>query len=77
MGGVDIANQLREGYETQSDPSPYIRSWWPLFMWVIDAAAVNAYRAHCVNREKHNKERISQLDFRQRLYLSSFCILSE
>jgi hypothetical protein len=69
MGGVDIANQLRESYETHRRT---FRSWWPLFMWVIDAAAVNAYRAHCVNREKHNKGRVSQLDFRQRLYLSLF-----
>jgi hypothetical protein len=69
MGGVDIANQLRESYETHRRT---FRSWWPLFMWLIDAAAVNAYRISCADREMHNKARISQLEFRQSLYLSLF-----
>ena len=28
MGGVDLANQFREAYETHK---PTFRNWWPLF----------------------------------------------
>jgi hypothetical protein len=40
MGGVDIANQLRASYETHR---PTFCTWWPLFLWIIDASIVNAY----------------------------------
>jgi hypothetical protein len=40
MGGVDIANQNREVYETQRRVR---RNWWPLFYWILDTAIVNAY----------------------------------
>jgi hypothetical protein len=40
MGGVDLANQFREAYETHR---PTFRTWWPLFYWLIDVACVNSY----------------------------------
>jgi hypothetical protein len=43
MGGVDLANQFREAYETHK---PSLRNWWPLFYWLIDLACVNGYRLH-------------------------------
>ena len=43
MGGVDLANQFREAYETHK---PTFRNWWPLFYWLIDVACVNAYRLY-------------------------------
>jgi hypothetical protein len=43
MGGVDLANQFRELYETHR---PTCRNWWPLFYWLIDIACVNSYRLY-------------------------------
>jgi len=43
MGGVDLANQFREAYETHK---PTLRTWWPLFYWLIDVACINAYRLY-------------------------------
>jgi hypothetical protein len=62
MGGVDLANQFREAYETHK---PSLRNWWPLFYWLIDVACVNSYilyRLHTT--EKHP---LSHLQFRQEL----------
>lgn len=38
MGGVDLANQFRESYETQRITQ---RNWWPLFYWLIDLEEVS------------------------------------
>ncbi|PVH68879.1 hypothetical protein DL98DRAFT_387994, partial [Cadophora sp. DSE1049] len=43
MGGVDLANQFREAYETHRITQ---RNWWPLFYWLIDMACINAYRLY-------------------------------
>jgi len=43
MGGVDLANQFRESYETHR---PTFRTWWPLFYWLVDVACVNSYRLY-------------------------------
>jgi hypothetical protein len=40
MGGVDRANQLRASYETHQKN---LRSWWPIFFWILDVAIINAY----------------------------------
>jgi hypothetical protein len=45
MGGVDIANQLRESYEVHR---PSFRNWWPLFYWLIDVTIINSYRLYII-----------------------------
>ena len=40
MGGVDRANQLRASYETHQR---CLRSWWPIFFWILDIAIINVY----------------------------------
>jgi hypothetical protein len=37
MGGVDLANQFRESYETHQVTQ---RNWWPLFYWLINIVCV-------------------------------------
>jgi hypothetical protein len=61
MGGVDLANQFRESYETHR---PTFRNWWPLFYWLVDVACVNAYRLHRLYVEKP----LTHLQFRILLY---------
>src|SRR5262249_10838945 len=39
MGGVDIADQRREYYNTQITAR---RNWLPLFFWLLDTAVVNS-----------------------------------
>jgi hypothetical protein len=60
MGGVDLANQYRESYETHKTTQ---RTWWPLFYWLIDVACINAYRLHQLHQEKP----LSHLEFRIQL----------
>jgi hypothetical protein len=43
MGGVDLANQYRELYKTHK---PTLRTWWPLFYWLIDVTCINVYRLY-------------------------------
>ena len=62
MGGVDLANQFREAYETHK---PSFRNWWPLFYWLIDLACVNGYRLHKLHM---GKKSLTQLQFRIELY---------
>jgi len=62
MGGVDLANQFREAYETHR---PTSRTWWPLFYWLIDVACINAYRLYQLTvKEKP----LTHLQFRIELY---------
>ena len=61
MGGVDLANQFRESYETHR---PTFKTWWPLFYWLIDVACVNAYRLH----QLHVQKPLTHLQFRTLLY---------
>ena len=61
MGGVDLANQFRESYETHK---PTFRNWWPLFYWLIDVACINAYRLHQLHMDKP----LTHLQFRISLY---------
>ena len=60
MGGVDLANQFRESYETHKATQ---RNWWPLFYWLIDVACINAYRLHQLHQEKP----FTHLEFRIQL----------
>ena len=63
MGGVDLANQFREAYETHQ---PTFRTWWPLFYWLIDVACINAYRLYQLNTV--DKGPLTHLQFRIELY---------
>jgi hypothetical protein len=70
MGGVDIPNQLRANYETHQKAW---RSWWPLFYWCLDTAAVNAYHiTNIIRVEKLKMAKIEQMDFRVHLYEELF-----
>lgn len=40
MGGVDIADQLRQYYTVQMRTS---RTWIPLFLWLLDTSIINAF----------------------------------
>jgi hypothetical protein len=64
MGGVDIANQFREAYETHKTTQ---RTWWPLFYWLIDVACVNSYRLHQIHFTQLGTKPLTHLDFRVQL----------
>jgi len=63
MGGVDLANQFREAYETHK---PTLRTWWPLFYWLIDVACINAYRLYRLSIVSGRP--LTHLQFRTELY---------
>jgi hypothetical protein len=63
IGGVDLANQYREVYETHK---PTFRTWWPLFYWLIDVACINAYRLYVLHTT--DKRPLTHLQFRIELY---------
>ena len=67
MGGVDLANQFREAYELHRTT---LRTWWPLFYWLIDVACVNAYRLYILHTTEHDPKArlLSHLQFRTELY---------
>ena len=66
MGGVDLANQYRESYETHRAT---LRNWWPLFYWLIDIACINAYRLY----QLHVKDRpLTHVQFRVEIYIKLF-----
>ena len=46
MGGVDIANQLRESFETHKATQ---RTQQSLFYWLIDVTVINSYRLYRVH----------------------------
>jgi hypothetical protein len=62
MGGVDLANQFREEYETHRST---LRTWWPLFYWLIDVACINAYRLYQLTVKG---KPLTHLQFRIELY---------
>jgi hypothetical protein len=63
IGGVDLANQFRESYETHR---PTCRTWWPLFYWLIDVACINAYRLYRLSTTVERP--FTHLQFRTELY---------
>ena len=70
MGGVDIANQLRESYETHKATW---RNWWPLFYWLIDVIVINSYRLYQVHIVQLSQESIfTYIEFRTSLYYYLF-----
>jgi hypothetical protein len=62
MGGVDLANHFGEAYETHK---PILRTWWPLFYWLIDIACINTYRLYQLST---NRRFLTHLQFRIKLY---------
>ena len=67
MGGVDLANQFRESYETHRAT---LRNWWPLFYWLIDVACINAYRLYLLHIV--DIQPLTHLQFRIELYCKLF-----
>ena len=68
MNSVDIADQLREGYETQKNTR---RNWWPIFYFILDHACINSF---LVGKEKGTwgtRKKI-HLEFRMQLYQQLF-----
>jgi hypothetical protein len=64
MGGVDLANQYREVYESYK---PTLRNWWPLFYWLIKVACINEYRLYQLYIDGNGRLLI-HLQFRTELY---------
>jgi hypothetical protein len=64
MGGVDLANQFRESYETHLITQ---RTWWPLFYWLIDISCVNVYRLYHLYQVQLGGKPPSHLEFRVQL----------
>jgi hypothetical protein len=70
MGGVDIANQLRESFETHRAT---LRTWWPLFYWLIDVTVINSYRLYRTHMTQLGQQStLSHVEFRTALYSSLF-----
>ena len=63
MGGVDLANQFRESYETHRAT---LRNWWPLFYWLIDVACINAYRLYQLQVQDRP---LTHIQFRVEIYI--------
>ena len=63
MGGVDLANQFREAYETHRATQ---RNWWALFYWLLDMACINAYRLYLLHTTEERP--LNHLQFRIELY---------
>src|ERR1700730_5468238 len=64
MNSVDLANQLRHLYDTQQIA---YRTWIPLFHWILDQAAINAYKLALIAGTWTKKE--GHLKFRRALYI--------
>jgi hypothetical protein len=68
MGGVDIANQYRESYETHRTSW---RNWICIFSWIIDQAIINTYRVmytHQLEQGIKPHKIISAKAWREQLY---------
>jgi hypothetical protein len=64
MNSVDLANQHRQPYNTQRIA---YRTWVPLLHWILDQAAINAYKL-AVIRKTWPKDHSKHLQFRQAIY---------
>ena len=62
IGGVNLANQFRELYETYRLT---FKTWWPLFYQLIDIAYVNLYKLY---RLHTTDKPFTHLQFRTKLY---------
>jgi len=72
MGGVDIADQLRNYYRMDH----WLRMtkwWWSIFLWGMGVQMVNAYILyveHCTIYGLDKKEILSQFEFRKKIALA-------
>jgi hypothetical protein len=64
MNSVDLANQHRQPYNTQRIA---YRTWIPLLHWILDQAAINAYKIAIISKTLP-KNKLSHLKFQRRLY---------
>jgi hypothetical protein len=64
MNSVDVANQHRQPYDTQQI---VFRTWIPLLHWILDQAAINAYKLATVGKT-WPKGNSAHLEFRRALY---------
>ena len=64
MNAVDLANQHRQPYDTQRIA---YRTWIPLLHWILDQAAINAYKLAVVGKTWPNSHS-AHLKFRRELY---------
>jgi Transposase IS4 len=65
MNSVDLANQHRQPYDTQRIA---YRTWIPLLHWILDQAAINAYKLALVAKTWQKNDHSAYLEFRQALY---------
>ena len=65
MNGVDLANQHRQPYDTQRIA---YRTWVPLLHWILDQAAINAYKI-AVESGTWPEGNSGHLKFQRELYL--------
>jgi hypothetical protein len=61
MNAIDLANQHRQPYDTQRIA---YRTWIPLLHWILDQAAINAYKLAVVGKSWSE----TYLKFRRALY---------
>jgi hypothetical protein len=64
MNSVDLANQHRQPYNTQQIA---YRTWILLLHWLLDQAAINAYKLAAIGKTWPNKD-LDHLEFRRALY---------
>ena len=65
MNSVDLANQHRQSYNTQKIA---YRTWIPLFHWILDQAAINAYKIAIISKTWSKTDNSAHLEFRRLLY---------
>ena len=65
MNSVDLANQNRQPYDTQRIS---YRTWIPLLHWILDQAAINAYKLGIVAKTWDKDDYSVQLEFQHALY---------
>ena len=64
MNSVDLANQHRQPYDTQRIA---YHTWIPLLHWILDQAAINAYKLATMRNTWPN-DHSAHLKFRRALY---------
>jgi hypothetical protein len=65
MNSVDLANQHRQPYDTQKIA---YQTWIPLLHWILDQAAINAYKIAIISKTWSKDDDSAHLEFRRLLY---------
>jgi hypothetical protein len=65
MNSVDLANQFRQPYNTQRIA---YWTWMPLLYWVLDQAAINAFKIAVLLGAQPKDNHSTHLEFRRALY---------